>query len=130
MRDANTSRAVQLARSLSQPLVYSALHRLEIRNAFSLAIFRGHQTQMQAAAAWRNLEADLRARILVPTSIRWSAALRRAAAIAEGETPSIGSRSFDILHVACAEQAHTNQFLTFDRRQHDLAIRVGLVVGP
>ena len=130
MLDANTPRAVPLIRSLTQPLIYSALHRLEIRNAFSLAVFRGHQTQGQADAAWQNLEADLRARVLVPTSIRWHAAFRRAAAIAASETPTLGSRSFDILHVACAEQLHAAEFLTFDRRQHRLAAYVGFLVRP
>ena len=86
-------RAVPLVRSLPQPLVYSALHRLEIRNAFSLAVFRGHQTQAQAGAAWQNLEADLHGRVLVPISIGWHAALRHAAAIATSETPTLGSRS-------------------------------------
>ena len=130
MLDANTPRAVPLVRSLTQPLVYSALHRLEIRNAFSLAVFRGHQTQAQANAAWQNLEADFRARVLVPISIRWHAALRRAAAIAATETPTLGSRSFDILHVACAGQLGATEFLTFDQRQHRLATQLGFTVKP
>jgi len=130
MFDANTPRAVPLIRSLTQPLVYSPLHRLEIRNAFSLAIFRGRQTQAQADAAWQNLEADLQARVLVPASIRWHAALRRAAAIAASETPTTGNRSFDILHIACAEQLHATKFLTFDQRQHGLAARMGFGVRP
>ncbi len=128
--DTNTPRAVPLIRSLTEPLVYSALHRLEIRNAFSLAVFRGHQTQAQADAARQNLEFDLRARVLVPTAIRWPAALRRAAEIAASETPTLGSRSFDILHVACAEQLQANDLLTFDHRQHRLAARVGFFVRP
>ena len=130
MLDANTPRAIPLIRSLTQPLVYSALHRLEIRNAFSLAVFRGHQTSAQADAAWQNLEVDLRARVLVPIAIRWHAALRHAASIATSETPTLGGRSFDILHVACAEQLHATEFLTFDGRQHKLATRVGLLVRP
>jgi predicted nucleic acid-binding protein len=130
MLDANTPRAVPLIRSLTQPLVYSALHRLEIRNAFSLAVFRGHQTPAQAAAAWQNLEADLRTGVIVPISIRWHAALRRSAAIAASETPTLGSRSFDILHVACAEQIGAIGFITFDQRQHSLATHVGFAVSP
>jgi predicted nucleic acid-binding protein len=130
MPDANTPRAVPLIHSLTQPLLYSALHRLEIRNALSLAVFRGHQTQAQAGAAWQNLEADLRARVLVPVSIGWHAALRRAAAIATKETPILGARSFDILHVACAEQIHATEFLTLDQRQNGLATKVGLAVRP
>jgi predicted nucleic acid-binding protein len=130
MLDANTQRAIPLLRSVAQPLVYSALHRLELRNAFALAIFRGHQTQAQSDAAWRNLEADLRVRVLVPVSIRWPAAFRRSAEFARSETATLGSRSFDILHVASAEQIHATHFVTFDQRQHSLASRLGLSVEP
>jgi hypothetical protein len=91
--DVNTPRAVALVRSLTQPLVYSALHRLEIRNAFSLAIFRGHQSASQASVAWQHLEADIRNRVLLPVSLRWHAAFRRAAAIASSETPVLGTRT-------------------------------------
>src|SRR5687768_1744358 len=94
MLDANTPRAVPLVRALTEPLFYSALHRLEVRNAFSLAVFRRHQTQPQAEAAWENLETDLRMRVLIPISIQWQAALRRAAAMALTHTPTLGNRSF------------------------------------
>jgi len=130
MLDANTHRAIPLIQSYGEPIAYSALHRLELRNAFSLAIFRGHQTEAQAKAAWLNVEADLHARILIPVSISWHAALRRAARIAANETPTLGSRSFDILHVASAEQLRISTFLTFDQRQLGLATRVGLAVKP
>lgn len=130
MRDANTWRAVPLVRSLPEALAYSALHRLELRNAFSLAIFRGHQTQAQSAAAWQNLEADLRARVLVPVSIRWHAAFRRAGALATGMTPSLGNRSLDVLHVSTAEQIRVSEFLTFDQRQRGLAAGIGFPVRP
>ncbi|HVE90045.1 MAG TPA: type II toxin-antitoxin system VapC family toxin [Burkholderiaceae bacterium] len=130
MQDANTPRAVALVRSLTQPLFYCALHRLEIRNAFALALFRGEQTQTQADAAWQNVEADLKAQVLVPVPVQWSAALRRSAEIAWAETPTLGSRSADILHVACAEQLRAIDFLSFDQRQRALAARLGFSVQP
>jgi predicted nucleic acid-binding protein len=131
MLDANTSRAIPLVRSLANVLAYTALIRLEIRSAFSLAVFRGHQTASQSGAAWQNLERDIRAKkILVPKAIHWPAALRRAAILAHIETPSLGTRSFDILHVACAEQLRATEFLSFDHRQRVLAQRAGLVVRP
>lgn len=130
MLDVNTSRAVALVRSLTEPLVYSALLRLELLNALSLAIFRGDQTQGQAGAARENIAADVRGRVLVPTSIRWQAAFRLAAAIAWDQTPSVGGRSFDILHIACAEQLQITEFVTFDQRQRSLATRLGIRVRP
>jgi predicted nucleic acid-binding protein len=130
MLDANTPQAISLLRSIAQPLVYSALHRLELHNALAPASFRGHQTQAQSDAAWRNVQVDLQARILFPVQIRWHAAFRRAASLARLETPSSGNRSLDILHIACAEQLGATTFLTFDRRQQNLCTRVGLAVRP
>jgi predicted nucleic acid-binding protein len=39
-----------------------------------------------------------------------------------------GHRSFDILHAAAAVRLKAERFLTFDRRQKDLAEAVGLTV--
>lgn len=43
-------------------------------------------------------------------------------------TQSIGCRSLDILHVACALQLNVDTFITFDDRQRELASREGLRV--
>jgi predicted nucleic acid-binding protein len=130
MLDANTARAVSIARSLQQPLGYSSLHHLEIQNAFSLAIFRGHQSELQAAAAWRNLEADRRAGVLEPITVSWETAFQRAQVITSAETLKLSNRSLDILHVACAEVMQAGAFYTFDLRQHALAQHLGLSVHP
>jgi predicted nucleic acid-binding protein len=128
--DANTAAANQVLQSFSQALPYTALHRLEIRNAFALAVFRGYYTSAQIGAAWRNVEADVRARKLRPTRISWRALFRRAAQLAALESPQIGTRSLDILHVASAERIGSNEFVTFDRRQRMLAAKLGMHVRP
>ncbi len=47
------------------------------------------------------------------------------------ETPRLGCRTMDILHVACAVQITASGFLTFDQRQRTLALHAGLkVVDP
>lgn len=43
-------------------------------------------------------------------------------------TPEIGSRTMDILHVACALQISPLLFVTFDQRQERLARKAGLSV--
>lgn len=130
MLDANTARALPLVRSLIQPLAFSALHQLEVRNAFSLAVFRRHHSQVQADHAIQHFENDQKAGVLVASVVDWHAALNRAAFIATTVTPKVGSQSIDILHVACAEQLNAREFLTFDQRQHELAESVGLRVRP
>lgn len=44
------------------------------------------------------------------------------------ETPRLGCRTMDILHVACALQLGASDFLTFDDRQRALALHAGLRV--
>jgi predicted nucleic acid-binding protein len=56
----------------------------------------------------------------------WRGTLQRAADIAREHTPRLGCRSLDVLHVATALQLGFRQFLTFDRRQQQLARAVGL----
>ncbi len=44
------------------------------------------------------------------------------------ETPHLGSRTLDILHVACAAVLQADAFVTFDARQRRLAAHAGLNV--
>ena len=44
------------------------------------------------------------------------------------ETPRLGCRTMDILHVACAVEIAATEFLTFDQRQRVLAAHAGLTV--
>lgn len=43
-------------------------------------------------------------------------------------TPTLGCRTLDILHVACALQLNVTHFLSFDHRQLELASLAGLTV--
>ena len=45
------------------------------------------------------------------------------------ETLRLGCRTMDILHVACAIEIAATEFLTFDQRQHSLALHAGLKVA-
>jgi len=52
--------------------------------------------------------------------------LNRAAELSQRHTPKLGTRSLDVLHVACALELKLRHFLTFDRRQQQLATAAGL----
>lgn len=112
------------------PLLWTALHALEIRNAFELGTFRGLLTTAEVASAWANLESDLRSGRLIPASVRWPTALRRAARLSERFTATKGTRSLGVLHIAAAKSAHALEFITFDGRQRALASAVGFRVAP
>lgn len=57
--DANSAVAQATVRSMTLPIAFTALHRLELRNALALAVFRGRITAAQAQAVWPDVEADL-----------------------------------------------------------------------
>ncbi len=52
--------------------------------------------------------------------------VERAAELSERYTPKLGTRSLDVLHVACALELGLGRFLTFDVRQQQLAMAAGL----
>jgi hypothetical protein len=100
--DANTPAALACARALGTPMVFTALHRLELRNALALAVFQRRVTAVQTQAVWQDVTNDLRAGLLAVTPLRWYALLRQAAQLSTRHTPQTGCRSLDILHVAAA----------------------------
>ena len=69
--DANTARAQALIPTLTVRLVFTALHRLELRNALALAIFRGKATPREVARVWHDVHTDLAARVLCPVPVKW-----------------------------------------------------------
>ena len=128
--DINTPLAKAYLSRTSAPLAWTALHALEVRNAFALGVFRGLLTTTDVAAAWANLESDLRSARLVRATVKWPAAFRRAARLSERHSATTGTRSLDILHVSAAKSLRTVEFISFDGRQRALASATGLIVAP
>lgn len=128
--DANTARAKSWLSHTSAPLVFTALHALEVRNAFKLGVFRGLFSAADADATWANLEKDLRSGRLIRTAVNWPVVFRVAARMSEGHSASAGTRSLDILHVAAAKTLRAVELVSFDTRQRTLAPAVGLSTSP
>jgi len=76
--DVNTPQAKGYLSRSGVPLAFTALHALEVRNAFELGVFRGLFSNVDAAAASVNLELDLRSGRLVRTAVNWPAGFRVA----------------------------------------------------
>ena len=93
VRDANTRAAKACLNRIQAPLAFTALHALEVGNAFKLGVFRGLLTPNDAAAAWSNLEADLRSGRLVKAAVTWPVAFRVAAHLSERHSVTVGTRS-------------------------------------
>ena len=98
----------------------------EITNAICRARFTGDLDAEGAAQALADFEADVANGELEQAHLLWRAALDRAAELSRVHTPVLGTRSADVLHVACALEIKLRHFLTFDERQGQLAKRVGL----
>jgi predicted nucleic acid-binding protein len=128
--DVNTARAKALLSTIAAPLVFTALHSLEVRNALWLGVFRGLFTNAEVVAVWANIEQDVRGGRLVRTTVKWPVALRIAARLSERHSATIGARSLDILHVASARSLRAEEFISFDARQRTLAAALGFGVAP
>jgi predicted nucleic acid-binding protein len=100
--------------------------RTEIINAICRAAFIGQLNQNAMAEALADFSSDYVSGHLQQADILWRAALNRAGELSRRYTPSLGTRSLDVLHVACALELRLRHFLTFDDRQQQLAVAAGL----
>ena len=128
--DANSAQAQSLIHAAPGPIAFTGLHRLELRNALELGVFRRLITAAQSRAAWQDVLRDLRAGRLAALGVNWVPVLRSAFQMAASHSASIGCRSLDTLHVAAAKKLAASEFFSFDSRQRALAQAVGLTVKP
>jgi len=105
--------------------------RLEIVNGICLAAFRKAISGDASIDALASFDEDVAEGRYVHADVLWRAAVRRANEMARTHTTTIGCRTLDVLHVATALELGLKDFVTFDRRQQQLARAVGLkVVTP
>ena len=100
--------------------------RTEVINAICRATFLRQLDEKGSNEALADFSADFQAGHLRQADILWRAALNRAAELSKKHTPRVGTRSLDVLHVACALELKSRYFLTFDLRQQQLAAAVGV----
>lgn len=128
--DANSPKADVWRQANPVPLDFTGLHRVELRNALGLAVFQQRLTLAESRAAWLEIERDLASGLLMATQDLWERIFREAESLVEIHTPTTGSRSLDILHVAAAMRLGATDFCTLDTRQAKLAQAVGLKIQP
>ena len=129
--DANSIRADAWRQANPAPLPFTTFHRLELRNALSLAMFQQRLTQQEVQAAWQEVENDCAAGLLAARGGLWHRVLVEAQTYALNHTPAAGCRTLDVLHVATAKLLGVSDFCAFDTRQSTLAGKVGLAaVSP
>ena len=113
-------------RGTEEPVLFTSLHEVELKNALALKVFRGELSEDEREQLNAAIETDLRNGVLSRLTPSWGRVFSEALALSRKHTPECGSRSFDILHVAIAVTTGCTHFLTFDERQLDLGARAGL----
>jgi predicted nucleic acid-binding protein len=115
-----------LRRMGSRPEVWlTPFNRAELAHALYQQVFRGRFSAAEAQQAWNNFQQDYWNGIWIPASLPeklWE----RSILLAERYGPTLGVRTLDSLHVACALELKAERFWTFDDRQGRLAEAVGL----
>ena len=128
--DANSPQARPMGDALTAPLAFTPLHSHELRNAFRLAVFRKVMTVERCQGVIAAIEADTKTGALVETPVAWAEVFAEAEALSAAHTEALGTRGFDVLHVAAAAALGAKDFYTFDARQKALAMKAGMKVKP
>ncbi len=127
----STSKAADAALgSKRQSLAVTPLTLLELRNAFNRSVQRQRITIAQRDALWQDVEADIASGFLVPMPVDSGALHKKARQLSDRHTPTLGTRSLDLLHVAAALLLEAKVFFSFDERQRKAAASEGFKVKP
>lgn len=120
--------AVMCAWRAKNPGALQVTHhgKLEMINAIGLAMWRNDISPAAGRDAWASLEEDFTEGRCRPADLLWRAALNTAAKLSRQYSSRFGTRTLDVLHVACALELRCRKFLTFDLRQRRLALAAGL----
>lgn len=126
IQDSHSAEAVR--RMAGMPSVWiTPLNRTEMAHAIQQYVFRGNLTPAEALRDWNEFQQYSEQGIwnLVDLPERlWDTSID----LARRYGPTLGIRTLDSLHVACALELKAERFWTFDERQARLAEAVGLVI--
>lgn len=125
--DANSPLAATRMKRAKLPLLITPFVELELANAISLRLFRKELPASRVKASLALVDGDLQTGVLLSRPIP-AAAFERARRMAIKQTPRLGTRSLDVLHVASALALQADTLYTFDERQATLATVEGLRV--
>ncbi len=131
LQQQSSPKAIAFTETYGQALPFTPWHRLEVRNAIRLAVWRKAINALQGKSQLKQLDADLKEEtLLVHTPIDWTDVLREAERLGATHNEAVGCRSADLVHVAACRELGCDTFLTFDERQIAMAKAAGLTVKP
>ncbi len=129
-QDANTAQAARAAERDGATFLLTDFQRYELRNALRLSVFRGHLAEPACQRLLQQVSDDLEQGAFLVVPVVWKQVFAAAEELSADHTGDLGTRSFDILHVAAAVTLGAKAFYTFDVRQKALAKKAGLTVRP
>jgi predicted nucleic acid-binding protein len=113
--------------SQSDPLPVWELQEAELTNALRLKVFWRDITAAQAEGQLDHFRSrKARGQYVFPLLDR--AALMERFRQLSFHSMKLGTRTLDVMHVACACELHADHFVSFDERQCSLAKHAGLSV--
>jgi predicted nucleic acid-binding protein len=107
---------------------FTAIHELEVPNAFELLVGRHLMTRDEARSVQRQLRDDLESQRLLPVSLDLDEVFTHAGELSKLHTAKHLARSLDLLHVAAAHIANCTTFISADDRQLAVAKASGLMI--
>lgn len=107
---------------------FTQLHELEVANAFALLMGRKSITAVEHRAIRTQVRDDVEAQRLLPTALDWAQTFAGACELSETHSPTLLTRSLDLLHVAAARALGCTVFVSADDRQLAAAKATGLKV--
>lgn len=119
--------ARSVVRSVGQ-LPFTALHQLEVPNAFELLAGRKLITRAECLGIHAQLRDDLENQRLLVVSLDLERVFFEAGELSRRYTAKFLARSLDLLHVAAAHVARCTTFVSADTRQLRVAKASGLAV--
>ena len=126
--DLHSAPAAGAITRLRASVFLTQLGELELLNALQLRAFRKEasqsETRMVQAKVAEHIASGFFIQQVMPATV-----YERARQIARRRTAGLGLRTLDILHVASALLLNGERFLTFDKRQEQLAKAEGLRLG-
>ena len=128
--EGTSAQARKVVKRASKPIILSPLSLLEIRNALNFGINRCEMTNDQRDAVLSEIDAQIEKGFFRLVDASQSAIYAKAVELSNKHTPTIATRSLDLMHLAAALLSEARTFLTFDKRQAKAATAEGLVVKP
>ncbi len=128
--EGTSARARKEVKRAGKPIFLSPLSLLEIRNALNFGINRGEITCEQRNAVLIEIDTQIETGFFRLVDASQSSIYAKAQELSNKHTPSVATRSLDLMHLAAALLSGARTFLTFDKRQAKAGFSEGLLVKP